>query len=154
MLFLIVLLLNFGLLIIIKSDNKYWLIPIPVWIIFISSFLIWRGIYDKKIELLDYKYWKSADYNKLIDESNWRGDDDLWKKLEETRKYVQKYNMTFLHSIFLQTVVTFLLQLVGYRTTGKRRLYKVTSNIFGILTFIHFIIEIMIGIVPTGGIIG
>ena len=150
MTYFILLILNSLFVYLAKSDNKYWLLSIPLWCLLIGAFLIWRNINDTNITRLDTAYWKSADNNKMKDSTNWRGDESIYKNLEDNKTYVRKYNFTLLNSIFFQTFLTFITQLIGYRKTSSKTTYKWTSIIFGIILLLNLCLEVLMAIVPTG----
>jgi hypothetical protein len=116
----------------------------------LSSFIIWRTYNDKQISQLDTAYWKSADENKKKNAENWRGDDNIWKDLDDSKAFVKKYNSIFLTTILLQTVLTFIAQVIGYKVTTAKKTYKWTAITFGILLAINLWLQILMAIVPTG----
>jgi hypothetical protein len=89
----------------------------------------------------------------MKDSTNWRGDESIYKSLEDSKAYVKKYNFTFLNSIFFQTILTFITQLIGYRKTSTKATYKWTSIAFGIVLLINLCLELLMSIVPTGPLI-
>ena len=150
MTYLLILTINIALLILYRSDKRYWLVTIPIWTMLLSSFIIWRTYHDKQISRLDTAYWNSADENKKKDAENWRGDDNIWKDLEDSKTVAKKYNSIFLNTIFLQTILTFIAQVIGFKITTSKTTYKWTAIIFGILFAINLWLEILMAIVPTG----
>ena len=143
MTFIILLTVNILFIYFIKSDKKYWLLSIPLWTILISGFIFWRISNDRQIKNLEKEYWKTT-------ENRGWGDYDKRTKLEEAKKHVQKFNMTFVYLIGLQTLITFILQIVGQRRTTQKT-YRWTKIIFGILFFFIFLLIAMMGIVPSTG---
>ena len=150
---IIILTFNVLFLISIRIDKKYWLVPIPLWCLLVSAFFTWRNINDAKILQLDGTYWKSAEDNKMKDSTNWRGDEIILKNLDLKKAYVKKHNSTFLNSIFLQTIFTFIAQLIGYKKTSLKKTYKWTSIVFGILFVLNLWLTLLMAIVPTGPIV-
>ena len=153
MIYLLVLTINIVLLILYRSDKRYWLITIPIWTMLLSSFIIWRRYNDNRISRLDSAYWRSAEENKKKDAENWRGDDNIWKDWEDSKVFVKKYNSIYLNTIFLQTILTFIAQFIGYKVTTAKKTYKWTAITFGILLVINLWLEILMAIVPTGPVI-
>lgn len=141
---------NILLLFIIRTEKKYWLSTIPIWILLILSFIIWRNIYDGKTKELDKAYWKSAEEKKMEDSENWRGDENIWKNLEASKAYVKKYNAEFLNSIFLQTILTFTAQLIGYKKTSAKKTYRWTVYLYGVILSLNLFLELLMKIIPTG----
>jgi len=127
----------------IKSDNKYWLLSIPLSIALTSGFFGWRIISDNEIYKLNKEYWKTTektgigDYNKL-------------KYLQKTQEHARKNNTVLIYLIGLQTFITFFFQVAGRKLT-KQNPYKWTSRIFGILFILIFILIVLMGIVPSTG---
>jgi hypothetical protein len=148
--YLIILLVNVLSLYIYKTDKRYWLFPISFWVIFFLFFIIWRVTNDKSISRLNTEYWKSADYNKKNNPDSWRGDERIYQKLKDAEAYVRKYNYTLLSSLFLQTILTFVLQVLGYKRTSLRKTYKWTGIVFGVLLVMSFVLFLLMSIVPTG----
>ncbi|PVD51807.1 hypothetical protein DC498_12180 [Terrimonas sp.] len=153
MTYFILLTLNILIVYFVKSDHKYWLLSIPLWTLLIGTFLLWRNINDTKILRLDTAYWESANDNKIKDSTNWRGDETIYKQLENKKAYVKKYNFIFLNSIFFQTLLTFIFQIIGYKKTIIKTTYRRTSIIFGIALLINLILELLMSVVPTGPLI-
>lgn len=153
MTYFILLTLNILFVYFLKSDKKYWQLSIPFWCLLVGTFLVWRNINDTKITRLDTAYWKSANDNKIKDSTNWRGDEGIYENLEDSKAYVKKYNVTFLNSIFIQTILTFISQLIGYKKTSSKTTYKWTSIIFGIVLIINLCLEVLMAVVPTGPLI-
>jgi len=58
--------------------------------------------------------------------------------------------MTLLYFLGIQTIMTFILQIIGYKKTEKKKLYERTSIIFGLLTLLFLVFQVMVEIVPTG----
>ncbi len=146
MLYLALLTVNILFIYFVKSDKKYWLLSIPLWVILISGFILWRTNSDRQIQNSEIEYDKTFQGKEY-------GDNAIWNKLSEQKKTAQKLNMTFVHLIGLQTFVTFIFQIFGHRET-KQKTYKWTKVIFGVLFALVFLIIAMMGVVPTGGIIG
>ena len=141
------LIISIFLLLVLRTDMRFCLATIPLWIILLFSFFIWQQHYDSKINILDAAYWKSA-------ENQIRGDDKIYSDLNETKKYVLQYNLTFIHLISFQTLLTFLFQILGYRLATMKNIYIWTSGLFGVILLLNLILIIMISVVPTGGIVG
>lgn len=150
MIYLLLLALNVVLVLIYRADKRIWLLTIPIWTLLFSFFITWRIYNDKKISQLDIAYWKSADENKMKAADNWRGDDTIWKDLVDKKAYVKKQNEVFLNAIFLQTILTFIAQLIGLKATISKKTYRWTSTAFGIVFVINLWLEILMAIVPTG----
>jgi Na+/proline symporter len=126
----------------IKSEKKYWLLSIPLWALVFSSFILWRTNSDKHIQAMETEYWNEK-----------KEDNAKWDSLELAKKKAQKINMIFIYFIGLQTLITFICQIVGQRQT-EQKIYKWTKPIFGVLFIFIFLLIVMMGIVPAGGIIG
>ena len=146
MTYLLILTANILFLYFLKTDKKYWLLSIPLWIGLVSGFVIWRTQSDKHIQNLEAEYWKSA-------ENKENGDYAKWDTLKQTEKQSQAYNMTFLYCVALQTLITFICQIAGQSKT-KQKFYSWTKWVFGVLLLLVFILIAMMGIVPSGGMIG
>ena len=134
----------------ISNDKRFWFVTITFWTFLTASFISWRIYNDNKISRLDKAYWKSADENKLKDPNNWRGDETIWKSLENNRQYLKKNNFIFIYSLLVQTFLTFVAQLIGYKLTSFKKTYRRTSIVFGILLLINIWLTVMMSIVPTG----
>ena len=146
MIYLILLVANFLFICFTKSNKKYWLLSIPLWAFLITSFLLWRANSDRYVRNLEIEYWQSAKGKEY-------GDHGKWIKFGEAKKEMQRKNNLLVHLIGLQTFITFILQIVGQRQT-KQNTYWWTKLIFGILFVLIFLILAMMGIVPSGGMLG
>ncbi|WP_276974512.1 hypothetical protein [Flavobacterium filum] len=150
MIYFLIFIINTILLLTISNDKRFWFVTITIWTVLTVSFISWKIHNDKEISRLDKAYWKSADENKLKDPNSWRGDETIWKSLENSRQHVKKYNSIFIYSLLVQTFLTFVAQIIGYRLTSFKKTYKRTSIAFGILLIIGIWLTVMITIVPTG----
>ena len=144
--YLVLLAINIFFIYFLKSEKKYWLLSIPLWIILISGFIIWRTNNDRQIEKLEIQYDKTFQGKEY-------GDFSMWDKIAHQKKAAQKLNMTFVYLIGLQTFITFIFQIIGHSQT-RQRTYKWTKIVFGVLFALTFIIIAMMGVVPSGGIVG
>ena len=146
MLYLVILILNILFIYFVKSDKKYWLVSIPLWIILILAFIFWRTNSDRQIQNFE------IEYNKTFQGKEY-GDFAIWNKLGDQKKTAQKLNLTFVYLIGLQTFITFILQTIGHKLT-RQKTYKWTKVVFGILFALVFLIFVMMGVVTSGRIIG
>ncbi len=126
-----------------KSDNKFWKTPILIWGLILSIIFIITPIQNRKVNSLDSQYWESV-------EGKSYGDREVWEELKNSQKQSVKVRMTLLHFLGIQTIMTFILQIIGYKKTEKKKLYQWTSIIFGLLTVLYLIFQVMVEIVPTG----
>ena len=69
------------------------------------------------------------------------------------KSHVKKYNIIFLNSILLQTILTFIFQIIGYKTTTAKKTYKRTSFAFGFVFVIILSLYTLMAIVPIGPVI-
>jgi hypothetical protein len=142
MIYFALLVMNILFVYFFKSDNKYWLLSIPLWTLLILSFILWRINSDHHIQALEKEYWKNAENKEY-------GDSNKWGHLQQAEREGQKLNMTFIYCITLQTFVTFALQMAG-RMRTKQEIYRYTRLIFGILFSLVILVIAMMGIVPSG----
>jgi len=126
-----------------KSDNKLWKIPILIWGLIFSTIFIITPIQNRKVNSLDNQYWESVEDKSC-------GDREVWEELKNSRKQSVKVRMTLLYFLGIQTIMTFILQIIGYKKTEKKKLYERTSIIFGLLTLLFLVFQVMVEIVPTG----
>lgn len=138
----IVVILNL-LILAFKSENRYWRTPIAIWGIFTISMIAGIMIHNHQVQRLEKAYWTSA-------EGKTSGDYELWKELEKSRKESVKLEATLIHFVTIQTIMTFILQILGFRQTDKKRLYGSTATIFGLLTITVLYLEAIRNIVPYG----
>ena len=126
-----------------KSENKYWIISIPLWVILVIGFIYWRILSDRHIGQLENQYWKTTI-------GKGYGDYNLLTSLDESKVVSQERNSIFIYTIVLQTILTFITQIVGQKKTN-RKIYKWTKIVFGVLSILALLLIAMMGIVPTGG---
>lgn len=127
--------MNILLVYFLRTEKKYWFISISIWTMLIASIILWRQVNETKIDKLDHAYWKSA-------EINISGDNKIYKELIEAKSYFEKYNLKFIHAIFVQTILTFAFQIVGFKRTSLKRTYQWTAIIFCFLTLFILFLEI------------
>lgn len=140
--FVVIVLIN-SFIFFIKSENRFWKIPIAFFGIFLATMAIVIPIQNRQVRSLDNAYWESA-------EGKSSGDTEKWEELRKSRKLNVKIRMSLLHFIGLQTIVTFVLQLIGHSKTNKKKTYKWTASVFGLLSLIYLLFQLVIEIVPTG----
>jgi len=141
MIFILILILNIFFLFFIKSQKKYWQIPILIWSVLILTFIGWRTYSDTNYQKLENSYWEKT--------SNIE-----FNKLNEIKDSIITNNMLFVNIIGFQTFITFVFQNIGFYKTDEKKTYKWTAIIFAILTLTSTILLILIGIVPSSGILG
>jgi hypothetical protein len=144
-LFVVLALANIIPLFIIRTSNRFWIISIPLWIFMIAGFISWRISSAKETEGLQIAY------NKTIGNQGY-GDASKWNALEDFEKSKVTANRKMLNQIFFQTFMMWILQMIGLRKT-KNDYYFWLSWITGILFLVAFILEALMGIVPTGPLI-
>ena len=142
MIYFALLVMNILFVYFFKSDNKYWLLSIPLWTVLILSFILWRINSDSHIQALEKEYWKNTENKEY-------GDSNKWGNLQQAEREGQKLNMMFIYCITLQTFVTFAFQITGGMRT-KLEMYRYTRLIFGILFSLVILVIVMMGIVPSG----
>ncbi len=143
MVYIILLTINIPFVYFIKSDKKFWLLSIPLWTVLLLSLICWRIYNDNQIHKLETEYWKTTENKRY-------GDYNKRNKLEKAEKNAQKINTTFIYLIGLQTLITFIFQIVGQRQT-KKITYNWTKIIFGILFVLILFLLLLMAIVPSGG---
>ena len=134
-------LVNISFLYFNKSDNKFWILSVPLWTILIFSFVSWRIADDNQIQLLESNYWNtpenSNDYNK-------------WTEIMAAKKESRGHNNILINVITLQTFVTFIFQIIGQKKTTLK-IYRWTKPIFRLLFILVILLILLMGIVPTPG---
>jgi len=141
MIFIYITILNVLILFLINSSKKYWLIPIFIWTTLILTFIVWRTNVDAQYQKLENSYWKKT--------SNVE-----FSKLNDAKDSIIKNNMFLLQLIGFQTFITFIIQNIGFYKTEDKKTYRWTCIFFACMTLIFAVIGLLIGIVPTSGILG
>ena len=137
----------------LKSDKRFFIGAIAIWTITVIFFLIYIFIlFPPKNEILNNQEQKL--FAKQIDKNYKYDDRDEWDSLQNQKTQLTRYNRLCFELVGLQTLITFILQIIGFRRTQLKKLYNRTVWLFGILTLVYLIIEGLIGIVPTSGIVG
>jgi len=77
-----------------------------------------------------------------------------WNQLKADKAKLYSFNRPSWELLGQQILITFVLQIIGYKKSDKKKIYKWTSVIFGILTIAYLFFELLIGIVPTTGMLG
>ena len=92
-------------------------------------------------EKMENLYWKNTSKIKF-------------DELNDLKDSIIENNMLLIKLIGFQTFITFIFQNIGFYKTEDKKTYKWTALIFAILTLICILTYLLIGIVPTSGIIG
>ena len=143
MIFLLIAVINIVLTLLIKTDNRYWVVSVPLLLFLFVSFIGWRFTSDRNAKEQEAIYWKSAGTKSY-------GDHGEWTKLEKMKIAGRQINATFIDLIVLQAFLVFILQVIGRRNTNIK-IYKWTSWTTGILFFIILWFRLMMSIVPSTG---
>ena len=141
MILIFILILNILFLYFTQSSKKYWLIPIIIWVILILLFIGFRMYMNIECEKLENLYWENTSKIKF-------------DELNDLKDSIIENNMLLIKLIGFQTFITFIFQNIGFYKTEHKKTYKWTALIFAILTLICILTYLLIGIVPTSGIIG
>ena len=150
MIYLIILIINIALLAIYRSGKRFWIVTIPIWTLLLSSFCIWRIYNEKQINALESAYWKKENARERNENKNWQGAYENYKEIQDSKRIMKKYNSVFLNSIFLQSILTFIAQVIGYKVTTEKKTYRINAIIFGVILAINLFLEFLMAIVPTG----
>jgi len=136
---------NLSAIFLVRSEKKF-LISILFWAILIVSLILLHHFNNDRIQRLERQY-----ANSMVGKNY--GDFQLWQSLEHQRSLTQQSNITWFRLLGLQTILTFIIQIVAYRKTKSKNAFWWTRTGFGLLTFIYFILELFAAIVPTGPLI-
>ena len=145
MIYFTLLLINILFLYFFKTDNKYWLLSLPLWTLLISSFIFWRINSDRHYQALEKEYWKTAENKEY-------GDFNKWWNLQLGEKKAQHLNQVLIYCIALQTFITFICQMAGGMRTNQE-IYRHTRFIFGILFVLVILVLVLLRIIPSGPIV-
>jgi hypothetical protein len=141
----LILLLNSYALIFVKSNNKYWIVCIPLWATLVAGFPAWRAWCGNELDLKEKTYWASA-------EGKDRGDDYTFEVFEYARKQFTQALVDFWWLLGIQTLVTFILQIIGHKLR-KTWPYKWSVTIFGGILVLFIIMSLILATIPSGRII-
>jgi hypothetical protein len=144
-LLLILLAVNLSAIFLVRSEKKF-LISILFWAILFVSFIVLHHINYVSIQRLERQY-----ANSMVGKNY--GDFQLWQNLEHERSRTLQSNRDWSRLLGIQTILTFIFQIVAYRKTRNKNAFWWTRTGFGLLTFIYFILELFAAIVPTGPLI-
>ena len=141
MFFILLFTTNILLTIFIKTDKKYWMISIPLFVLMFVAFVSWRIASKNNVKQQENKYWESVGTKSYEDFKE-------WTKLERMRKGKRQNNALFIDLLVLQSFLTFIFQVIGRRKTNIP-LYRWSSWTFGILFFAFLWLKVLMAIVPT-----
>ena len=136
---------NLSAIFLVRSEKKF-LISILFWAILIVSLILLHHFNNDRIQRLERQY-----ANSMVGKNY--GDFQLWQSLEHQRSLTQQSNITWFRLLGLQTILTFIIQIVAYRKTKNKNAFWWTRTGFGLLTLIYFILELFAAIIPTGPLI-
>ena len=136
-LFLIIISLNFICLIAIRSEERFWLPQMVIWILLFGT-LLFRNTLNG--ELVVQKEIVYAQQTNPDDESNRAAT----AALEAARKTREHENVLFIRLLGIQSLICFVLQLAGYRSSGKKQFRSgaVTMGLFFLAYLLFELIRI------------
>jgi hypothetical protein len=123
MIYLLVLAVNILLLFFLRSEKKYWLVPISIWILMFSFFIV----------CLKSFFWQF--------QNNPEG---AYADQDRLSTFFVEHSTTFIYCIVLQTFLTFIVQIIGYKMTTTKTIYKWTGVIFLLLLILIGMIELIL----------
>lgn len=125
---------------------KYFQIPMTIWLLSILTLITVIVIQNQKLNQMNKEYLRSSENKSASDLT-------LWKNIKDIRKENVNLNKGLSNIVGFCTVLTFLLQIVGLKKGNKRKLYKWTSIVFGLLSVVYLCLLLFIKIIPIGPII-
>ena len=126
-----------------KKDYKFLVYPGGLWIFSILAMFVIAPIHNNKVKELDKAYSESSEGKNY-------GDREIWGELKSLQEENVKIKITLLYFAGIQTIMTFIFQIIGFKLTQKRKMYKWTAHIFGILAVLYVLIQILVEIIPLG----
>ncbi len=142
---LILVVLNLIFVFIFKTHRRYFLGQSILFVVFISAFLAWNNFvfphFKEKIELE-----RKNDETKNAGQLN----NEVWLSTQKAENFIYSLNRpTFEASVF-QTLFTFLFSLIGFKQTNEKKLFRILTIVFGILSLIFTFLYFLASITPAG----
>lgn len=81
------------------------------------------------------------------------GDFKLWKDLNAQKNEIKRAALNFIRLLGFQTLLTLIIQIVGYYKTKRTNLFWWTQTAFILLTIAYLILELLLAITPSGPLI-
>ena len=113
-LFLILITINFICLVAIRSEERFWLPQMVIWILLFGTLLFRNTLNGELVVQREIVY---AQQTNPDDENNRAAT----AALETARKTRQQENALFIRLLGIQSLICFVLHLAGYRSTGKKQ---------------------------------
>jgi hypothetical protein len=151
-LFITLILTNFLVLYFIKTPLKFVYVPSFILTINLIVFIVYFSFIfptqkqkiDEKLILLNENIEQTSDINNQIS----------WQSVRTDKAKLYSFNRASWELPGQQILIMFVLQIIGWFKTDRKKLYGRTAIVFGILTLAYLFIELLIGIVPTTGFVG
>ena len=130
----------------IKNMKKYFQIPVMIWLLLILIITTLIILQNQELVEIEKEYFLSK-------EGKSYGDIEIWKNIKETREKYLNTRYIIFNIIGFWTLLTFLLQIVGFKKDKNERFYKQTTIIFGLLSVVYLVVLLFVKIIPKGSII-
>jgi hypothetical protein len=132
-LILILFLINFMGVLLIRSQERFWLPGIALWIFLFFIVVMLNVINRTDVDRQEIIYGEStANPEKMAQ-------NDL--QLEQLKKEKNSENTVLFHLLGFQTIFSCIWQFLGYRSTGKKY-YRTSSITFTFLVFVYLFIVV------------
>jgi hypothetical protein len=129
-LILLVFLLTFISILLIRSEDRFWLPCIVIWL-----FLFFAWILNDSFLSTEINYYKAIESNGTIVE---REDPDALTEVEKLSAVKTSKNRKLLHILGFHSIMSLIWVWLGYRTTG-REFYKKAMVTFTVISIIYIV---------------
>jgi hypothetical protein len=130
-LILLVFLLTFISILLIRSEDRFWLPCIIIWL-----FLFFAWILNDAFLSTEINYYKAIESNGTIVE---REDPDALTELDKLSAAKSSKNRKLLHILGFHSIMSLIWVSLGYRTTG-REFYKKAMVTFTVISLIYVLL--------------
>lgn len=125
-------LINFFLLLIVKGNVKFYVPTLVIWVMLLFGSVLVKVFNETQVQIQQSKIDQSAQKN---------GPDAQSYQQMDTIKQQQEYeNSTLFTLLGVQTIITFLLQMVGYASTYQKY-YLSSAAVFFVFTVLYLVIQ-------------
>ncbi|MGE5521251.1 MAG: hypothetical protein ACM3VS_15110 [Candidatus Dadabacteria bacterium] len=124
--------LNLFLIIAVKGNDKFYIPTLLLWVILMFGLVFIKVFNDNRVEIEQSKMDRITQKNEV--------DMQSYKEMEKIKQQQDYENSTAFTLLGVQTIITFLLQLIGYASTYEKY-YRSSAAIFFVFTVVYLVLQ-------------
>jgi hypothetical protein len=124
--------INFFLIILVRGNDKFYIPALLLWVMLLFGLVFVKVFNDNRVEIQQSKIDKISQKSGFAVES--------YQQMEKIKQQQDYENSTAFTLLGVQTIITFLLQLIGYASTYQKY-YRSSAAIFFVFTVIYLVLQ-------------